>query len=153
MKRKTTLVRNIGVYLFLITGSLHSLATFYWSFGGNIGLATVGYWTIEFKQNYGMKFLIVLLFVGILKLAATWIPIILIFKENKLINIISYTGGTFLIVYGGMNTISGWLKLLGVISIDFKLSIIGQSFIWDPLFLLWGMGLLIFLNSKRKLQY
>lgn len=49
-----------------------------------------------------------------------------------------------------MNTISGWLKLLGIIPFDFKLSIIGQSFIWDPLFLLWGLGLLIFLKSNKK---
>lgn len=144
--------KTIGLYLFLIAGSLHSIATFYWAFGGNLGLATVGHWTIEFKQNYGIKFLIVLLFVGLLKLTATWTPIILTFKENKLINIVSYMGGIFLIVYGGMNTISGWLKLLGVISVDFKLSVIGQSFIWDPLFLLWGLGLLIFLKSNRKIQ-
>lgn len=76
MKRRTTLGENKGLYLFLIAGSLHSLATFYWAFGGDLGLATVGEWTIEFKQTYGIKFLIVLLFVGILKLAATWIPII-----------------------------------------------------------------------------
>lgn len=153
MKQRTTLIKNIGLYLFLIAGSLHSLATFYWAFGGDLGLATVGEWTIEFKQTYGIKFLIVLLFVGILKLTATWIPIILTFKDNKLISIISYIGGTLLIVYGSMNTISGWLKLLGVISVNFKLSIIGQSFIWDPLFLLWGMGLLIFLKAQSKLQY
>ncbi|MDW8544448.1 DUF3995 domain-containing protein [Staphylococcus sp. mip270_02] len=146
------MVKNIGLYLFLIAGSLHSLATFYWAFDGDLGLTTVGYWTIEFKQNYGVKFLIVLLFVGLLKLTATWAPIMLIFKENKLINIMSYIGGSFLIAYGSMNTISGWLKLLGVISVDFKLSIIGQSFIWDPLFLLWGLGLLIFLKSNSKIQ-
>lgn len=153
MNRRTTLVKNIGLYLFLIAGSLHSLATFYWAFGGNLGLATVGEWTIEFKENYGTKFLIVLLFVGGFKLSATWIPIILNFKENKLISIIAYIGGTILFIYGSLNTISGWLKLLGVISVNFKLSIIGQAFIWDPLFLLWGLGLLIFLNDKRKLNY
>lgn len=153
MKRSTTLVKNIGLYLFLIAGSLHSLATFYWAFGGDLGLVTVGEWTIEFKQSYGIKFLIVLLFVGIFKLTATWIPTLLNFKDNKLISIIAYIGGTILFIYGSLNTISGWLKLLGVISVNFKLSIIGQTFIWDPLFLLWGMGLLIFLNSKRKLHY
>lgn len=153
MNRRTTLVKNIGLYLFLIAGSLHSLATFYWAFGGNLGLATVGEWTIEFKENYGTKFLIVLLFVGVFKLSATWIPIILNFKENKLISIIAYIGGTILFIYGSLNTISGWLKLLGVISVNFKLSIIGQAFIWDPLFLLWGLGLLIFLNAKRKINY
>ncbi|WP_418129207.1 DUF3995 domain-containing protein [Staphylococcus sp. HKU1] len=144
--------KKVGLYLFLISGSLHSLATFYWAFGGDVGLATVGNWTIEFKQNYGMEFHIVLLLVGLLKITATWSPIILTFKENKPINIISFLGSCFLIIYGGMNTISGWLKLLGVISVDFKLSIIGQSFIWDPLFLLWGIGLLIFLKSNRGIQ-
>ncbi|MCD8794868.1 DUF3995 domain-containing protein [Staphylococcus gallinarum] len=153
MKRKTLLVKNIGLYLFLIAGSIHSLFTFYWTFGGNLGLITVGDWTIQFKQNYGTKFLIILLFVGIFKLTATWIPYILNFKENKLIIIISYIGGIILFIYGGLNMISGWLKLLGVIDVDFKLSIIGQAFIWDPLFLLWGLGILIFLNATRKLNY
>ena len=95
MKRKTLLVKNIGLYLFLIAGSIHSLFTFYWTFGGNLGLITVGDWTIQFKQNYGTKFLIILLFVGIFKLTATWIPYILNFKENKLIIIISYIGESF----------------------------------------------------------
>jgi hypothetical protein len=143
------MLKNVGLYLFLISGSLHSLATFYWAFDGELGLETVGYWTIEFKQNYGVEFLIILFFVGLLKLTATWTPIILLFKENILINIMSYIGGSFLIVYGGLNSISGWLKILGIIPFDFKLSIIGQAFIWDPLFLLWGLGLLIFLKSNR----
>lgn len=42
MKSKSVLIKNIAMILFLLAGSLHALATFYWSFGGEIGLMTVG---------------------------------------------------------------------------------------------------------------
>lgn len=35
-------LKNICIILFLVAGTLHSLATFYWSFGGEIGLLTEG---------------------------------------------------------------------------------------------------------------
>ncbi|KRG11370.1 hypothetical protein ACA31_00235 [Staphylococcus sp. NAM3COL9] len=144
-------MKKIAIISFLLTGSLHSLATFYWSFGGELGLLTVGNWTISLKQTYDNKFLLILFLLGIFKISSTWIPLILNYKNNKFINTISYIGATILVIHGGINTISGWLKLLGIIPIEFKLSLIGQAFVWDPMFLIWGTGLIVFLRLKDKI--
>ncbi|TDM07502.1 DUF3995 domain-containing protein [Macrococcus lamae] len=142
-------IKKWACIVFLIAGTLHSLATFYWSYGGELGLATVGEWTFKLKQQYGNRILIGLFFLGLFKLAATWLPAILYKKEVKALRLISYAGAVILIVHGGGNTIVGWLKFLNIIPRKNTLSEIGQAFIWDPLFLIWGCSLLLFLLSTR----
>lgn len=143
-------LKNICIILFLVAGTLHSLATFYWSFGGTLGLLTVGQWTVDLKSNYGNLVLIILLILGIFKLSATWMPLLLVYKNNKLLMIISYIGAIILILHGGLNTFVGWLKFLNILPRKYTPSEIGQAFIWDPLFLIWGLSLLIFLNLNKN---
>lgn len=154
MKSKSVLIKNIAMILFLLAGSLHALATFYWSFGGEIGLMTVGGWTFGMKKSYGNPLLLIMFLIGLFKLLSTWIPLILYYKNNKVIRFTSYIGAIILIIHGGVNTVVGWLKFVDIMSVGFKLSFIGQAFIWDPLFLIWGLGLMTFLiikNDKHKM--
>lgn len=147
MKNKKLFAKKIAMLCFLIAGTLHALATFYWSFGGELGLSTVGNWTLDLKEKYHNYLLLMLFVLGVFKIIATWTPLILNYRNNVLIKIISYIGSIILIIHGGTNTLTGWLKILGVIPTQFKLSTIGQAFIWDPLFLIWGLGLFVFLVS------
>ncbi|WP_017547681.1 DUF3995 domain-containing protein [Salinicoccus carnicancri] len=141
--------KKVSCTVFLIAGTLHSIATFYWSFGGEIGLLTVGQWTLGMKERYGYTVLAGLFVLGLFKLAAAWMPFILYNNDNKLLEIISYVGGGILVIHGGVNTVAGWLKILGVLPRQYALSEIGQAFIWDPLFLLWGAGLIVFLVNRE----
>src|SRR5699024_5485122 len=106
---------------------------------------TVVCWIFGMKKSYGNPLLIFMFLIGFFKLLSTWIPLILYYKNNKVIRFTSYIGAIILIIHGGVNTVVGWLKLLDIMSVGFKLSFIGQAFIWDPLFLIWGLGLMTFL--------
>lgn len=143
-------LKNLCLILFLFAGTLHSLATFYWSFGGELGLLTVGQWTLDLKSKYGSLVLFILFILGIFKLSATWMPLLLVYKTNKFLMFISYIGAIILILHGGLNAFVGWLKFLNLLPRQYIPSEIGQAFIWDPLFLIWGLSLLIFLNLNNN---
>src|SRR5699024_12454330 len=71
--------------VFLIAGTLHSIATFYWSFGGGIGLLTVGHWTLGVKEQYGYTVFAGLFVLGLFKLAPARMTFTLYNNVNKLL--------------------------------------------------------------------
>ncbi|GAA1651495.1 hypothetical protein GCM10009806_20390 [Microbacterium flavum] len=64
----------------------------------------------------------------------------------------SWIGGVGLIVYGGVNMVVAIAVLSGVIRTDDgydESAMIGHAFLWDPLFLLWGLALTAALALTR----
>lgn len=138
------------ISLFVIAGIVHTLFSLYWGLGGNAGLITVGSWVFTLSARFGIWINMALIVVALIKFGATVIPLTLTNHFDKRIYYISLAGSVFLILYGGINTIVGWLKHFKIIENHNYFSTIGQAFVWDPLFLLWGIGLLGYVLSLHK---
>ncbi|MBF0748624.1 MULTISPECIES: DUF3995 domain-containing protein [Mammaliicoccus] len=145
------------ISIFVVSGLVHTLFSLYWAFGGTAGLLSVGSWVFTFNAQWGIWMNLMLIVVGLFKGIATLAPLYLMKTYNKILFYISCIGSVFLMIYGGLNTVVGWLKLLQVIQYHDFYTTFGQAMVWDPLFLLWGIGLFGFLmkikkqNTKQKL--
>ncbi|WP_241957175.1 DUF3995 domain-containing protein [Mammaliicoccus fleurettii] len=138
------------ISLFVIAGIVHSLFSLYWGFGGEAGLTTVGTWVFTLSANYGIWINIALLIVAVVKFLATIMPLTLTNHFDKRIYYVSLVGSVVLILYGGLNTLIGWLKMFKIIEIHNYYTAFGQAFVWDPLFLLWGIGLFVYVKMLKK---
>ncbi|MEB7392561.1 hypothetical protein [Mammaliicoccus sciuri] len=77
-------------------------------------------------------------------------PLTLTNHFDKKICIISLIGSIFLMIYGGLNMIIGILKMCEVIENYNYFTTFGQAFVWDPLFLLWGIGLFGYVMKVKQ---
>ncbi|GAB3570421.1 hypothetical protein GCM10027344_36100 [Spelaeicoccus albus] len=95
-----------------------------------------------------------LFFVGGLKFVAALGPVMLAYfgwPARKFTRVVCWIGALVLIVWGGLNTITGNLVLAGVISPEHgydRAGMIGHAYLWDPLFLVWGITLVVGLFAK-----
>lgn len=140
------------IAIFVVCGLVHALFSLYWGFGGVVGLKSVGQWAITLNANYGIWVNLALVVVAMFKAFVTLLPLTLLDHYHKVVYFISFVMAIFLILYGGLNTIIGWLKVLGIIENFNFYTTFGQAFVWDPLFLLWGIGLFIYLLKIKKLK-
>ena len=94
--------------------------------------------------------------VGVVKLIAAWAPLgiaLLGWPARRLTRAASWSGAALLLVWGGANTLVGNLVLTGVITPDSgfdRPGMIGHAYLWDPLFLAWGIALAIGLLASRR---
>jgi hypothetical protein len=85
--------------------------------------------------------------VAALKTAAAVVPILDQWQRgpfHKSFRICRWIGGTVLVLWGGLSTLSAWAVLAGLISPDDgynRSTMIGHAVVWDPLFLIWGAAL------------
>ena len=138
------------ISLFIIAGSVHALFSLYWGLGGEAGLITVGSWVFTLSAQFGIWINIVLLIIGVFKFLATIVPLTLTNHFDKKIYIISTIGSIFLMIYGGLNMIIGILKMCKIIESHNYFTTFGQAFVWDPLFLLWGIGLFGYIMKVKQ---
>ncbi|MBG6189087.1 hypothetical protein IWX64_000007 [Arthrobacter sp. CAN_A212] len=65
----------------------------------------------------------------------------------------SWVGGLLLVIYGGVNTVVSGAVLAGAIrpagGYDLN-AMIGHAWLWDPLFFIWGVALILSLWFSRK---
>ncbi|WP_261369443.1 DUF3995 domain-containing protein [Corynebacterium sanguinis] len=122
-----------------IAGLTHAAFSAYWAAGGTWLLATAGQTMVEQFESMTWVLWIV---AGIKALAAV-IP--LLAPDNPLIRGVSWVGGFVLVVWGGLSTVIALAVFAGVYipkgGID-RAGMIGHAFLWDPLFVLWGVALL-----------
>ncbi|MGO1553452.1 MAG: DUF3995 domain-containing protein, partial [Candidatus Corynebacterium faecigallinarum] len=72
---------------------------------------------------------------------------------RRIIRGISWAGSALLIVWGGVNTVTGNLVLSGLVEPDGgydREGMIGHAWLWDPLFLVWGVALAAGLWFSRR---
>jgi hypothetical protein len=65
---------------------------------------------------------------------------------------VCWAGAALLVARGGSNTVVGQLVLAGVIQPDGgydRAAMVGHAWLWDPLFLVWGISLAIGLWLTR----
>lgn len=137
-----------------VLGSVHAAFSLYWGLGGAWLVETLGRRMVE--TFAGWEWL--LLPVGLVKLVGAWVPLLADragWPVRRLSRGACWTAAVVLLVWGGLNTVVGNLVLAGVIIPDGgfdRPGMVGHAFLWDPLFLAWGLALAVGLaqNSPRR---
>jgi hypothetical protein len=132
-----------GFVVAALLGAVHAAFGFYWAAGGSFLLWSVGDRLVEFFQ--GTEWLLVP--IGAVKLFGAFAPLTLAGRERRarrLTRLTCWLGALLLIGWGGMNTAVANLVLVGVVGDGATLDrdgMIGHAYLWDPLFLAWGVAL------------
>lgn len=132
-----------------ICGLVHATVSAYWAAGGTALLATLGQTILSTVGDRTW----LLWPIAALKALAAALP--LLFQRTgwpPLTRTIGWAAGIVLVLWGGVNTVTGNLVLSGIISpaggYDHE-AMIGHARLWDPLFLIWGLALLTGLWHTR----
>lgn len=148
----------IAFWLAAGLGTLHAAASFYWAFGGQWLLGTVGQWAVDASRGGSFWVFAGLFAIGVIKLAAAWIP--LLAQGGRVPGLrfwrfLGWIGGPALLLYGGANAIAAMSALAGWIDADIedRDALIGHAFIWGPHFALWGLALTIALLLSRPRRH
>ena len=134
-----------------VLGSVHAAFSLYWGGGGEWLVETLGRRLV--RAFAGWEWL--LLPIGAVKLFAAWVPLAAAragWPPRRLSRGVCWLGAVVLLVWGGLNTIVGNLVLARVIVPDGgydRAGMVGHAFLWDPLFLAWGLALAIGLAQSR----
>lgn len=127
-----------------ILGTVHGAWSIYWGLGGDVLLPTVGQTLIAAFAT--VRWLLIP--VGVGKVLCAVLPLLVLRwrRARVLWRLICVSRACILIAWGLTNTVSAQLILAGVIHtagpMD-RMGTIGHAWLWDPLFFLWGVTLLI----------
>lgn len=133
-------------------GTLHGLISLYWGVGGRWLIETVGQTMLD--AFAGREWMLVP--VALVKFAAAWAPVWLAARGwpwRRVTRGLSWCMGAILVAWGGVSAIVANLVLAGVVAqggpID-RPAMVGHAWLWDPLFLVWGMCLAVGLWVSRR---
>lgn len=133
-----------------LVGTCHAAFSLYWSAGGSWLAWSLGSRMLETFAGHEWM----LAPVGIVKLLAALGPIALARRAwpgGRLTRSTCWLGAAALIAWGGANTVVANLVLAGVIrpsgGYDHA-GMVGHGYLWDPLFLAWGIALTIGLATR-----
>lgn len=145
-------VCTVTLRLAAAAGVVHGLFSLYWAMGGERLLASLGQALVEtFADSRWVLFP-----VGTVKIIAALLPLVLARWEwpaPLLSRSICWAGAIGLALWGGANTIVGNLVLLGLIIPEDgydHAGMVGHAWLWDPLFLIWGVSLALALVSSAQ---
>lgn len=134
-----------------VFGMIHAGFSFYWAAGGTVLVWSLGTGMVESFR--GREWLLAP--IAVVKLAAAVVPLALArssWPARRVTRWACWLGALVLVVWGGLNTVVGNLVLAGVIrpesSYD-RPGMIGHAYLWDPLFLAWGVALIVGLVASR----
>ena len=134
-----------------VFGAIHAGFSIYWSIGGTWLLSSLGSNMLARFQGWEW----ILAPIGLAKLIGALAPIALARKGwpvRLLTRSACWLGTLVLIAWGGVNTVVGNLVLAKVIQPQSgydRAGMIGHAYLWDPLFLAWGVALAIGLFASR----
>lgn len=141
-----------GFLVSAVLGCIHAGFSLYWGAGGTWLVWSLGSTLLETFQ--GNEWLLVP--VAGVKLVGALAPVVLAFRRwpaYRLTRGMCWLGALVLILWGGLNTIVGNLVLAGLIhnpSGYDRPGMIGHAYLWDPLFLAWGIALAFGLFATRR---
>lgn len=133
-------------------GTVHAAASLYWALGGDALSATVGEWAVSWRAESPLSAGLALGVIGVGKLAGAWVPWVAARGGGPRhgLRIAAWLGAVLLVGYGLANTLAANLALTGVLGPVGDLAATrGHAWLWDPLFLLWGLALAAGLRRSR----
>lgn len=74
-------------------------------------------------------------------------------RSRRAVRALSWVSASVLIAWGGANTVVSNLVLAGVVTVDGPIdrpAVVGHAWLWDPLFLAWGVLLAVGLWLSRS---
>lgn len=136
------------LYAAAVVGLVHAAFSLYWAVGGEWLLSTVGQWTLDLRSSRPGLAALALIVIAAVKAAGAVLPLLATLNRvrwPRLWRGLAWAGAPVLVLYGGANTLVGTLVLAGAIRPDGgydRQAMIGHTYLWDPLFLVWGVLLL-----------
>lgn len=137
-------------------GTVHGIFSVYWGLGGTWLVDTLGDDLVDLWRSHA----VLLVPVGVVKIIAALLPLVLLKGDagplpwwQRVLRYVSWAGAVLLIFWGGVNTVTGNLVLGGLVVPDGgfdRAGMIGHAWLWDPLFLLWGVALGVGLSLSRR---
>ncbi len=128
-------------------GLVHAAFSAYWALGGDWLLGTVGEWAVDYVRREPTTSALMLLTVAAVKSLIAVGPLLLCQhqpKKRRLLKLSAASCAVVLMIYGAVNSVAAWLVLGGALNTDAPIdrdAMIGHGFLWDPLFLAWGLFL------------
>jgi Protein of unknown function (DUF3995) len=143
---------DAAVLVACAVGLVHAGFSLYWALGGRWLLPTVGTWAVDAVDRSAAQAGLLLGSVAAVKALAAVIPVAVAHDRlpwTRFWRGVCWVGGSFLVVYGGVNVVVSGVVLLGVVTPDGgydREAMIGHALLWDPLFAIWGAALLVWLR-------
>ena len=136
-----------------VIGTAHATASMYWALGGDALVDTVGAWAVAWRTGSPMTAGLTLGAIGLVKLAAAWVP----WRAARAggprggLRLVCWAGAALLVAYGLVNAAAANLALTGILGpvVD-VVAARGHAWLWDPLFLAWGLTLGVGLWRTRR---
>jgi hypothetical protein len=143
-----------------VAGLAHAGFSLYWALGGRWLLPTVGQWAVTVAREAPVAAGLLLIIIAAVKCAVVIIPLVASRRPLPRPGVwraFAWLAAIVLTGYGALNSIAAWLVLGGALrpkgGFD-RQAMIGHAYLWDPLFLVWGLllgaGLLIGSSDRRK---
>lgn len=146
-----------------LLGLVHAAFSAWWAVGGTWLLDTVGDWAVDLQAERPVAAGAGLGAIAAVKAAGALLPPLVERRRGRVgtraatwsrtaVRSLSWPGGVVLVAYGGLNTVVAWLVLGGVVVPDDgydRAAMLGHAALWDPLFLAWGLALLLGLRATR----
>lgn len=149
-------VARAAVLVAAVAGLLHAASSSSWALGSRWLLPTVGGWAVEAGERDPVGSGLLLGGIGAVKTVAALLPLGL--DRGRVgwapfWRTVCWVGGAFLVVYASVTIAVSVAVLFGMIRPEGghdEAAMIGHAFLWDPLFLVWGLALLLWLLASRR---
>jgi Protein of unknown function (DUF3995) len=125
----------------------YAVVSFYWAFGGMVGVETLGGRLEELARNGDPMVLWLAGIAGVLKVAGAVLALALVrpwgrVVPRRLLLVAAWGGAVVLVIYGGLYVVGGALALAGVVEVagaQDRTALWWHVLVWDLWFLVWGV--------------
>lgn len=138
-----------------VVGVAHALPSLYWALGGTWLVSTLGEWATQWRRESPGQVLVLLVLIFLVKLAGAVLPLAGergLLPAPRVWRALFWCGAMVLVTYGAVNVVGAVAALAGLApagALD-TAALVGHAFLWDPMFLLWGVLLAVALWTSRS---
>lgn len=139
-----------------VVGVAHAVPSLYWALGGTALVSTLGRWASDWQRESPGEVAVLLSLIFLAKVTGAGLPLI---NQRGLLPFPRMWRGLFWfaavgsVTYGAVNMVAALAALGGLVGTDETrdtAALVGHAFLWDPLFLLWGLLLAAALTASRR---